>query len=371
MSQTYPFNPAGATGANNINNEVQLLAPANAAQYNWLIPIFAPFFLDSLVVSIVPTSQSPMGNLVLNSPVTLTVGVDFFPALQFVDATANCGQAVYGALAFTDPLLAGEVTLSYLTLGGSWPIARATQLAKVLAQDIDPRTTYWEDAFGVTSIFPPVTLTYNEVQQVGIAAILAELTALATVLSTGSPLSSPISFSDHITNYNNPHTDTAATFGLDNVPNWQTATLVQAAAGAAFNLFVTPAGAAAALGSPTVLPAASATVFGITKLNLGAINDDTDTTKALTTTGLLNLKNAAGDNAIKALFSYERQIVHFTPFPIPYPVSCLGQTCNNFADLVSAVQNNLAMSPVQGSALRGCVWLPHDMPTPTLTCTAL
>jgi hypothetical protein len=367
---TYSYNPTGATGPNNINNEAQTLAPVSGWKHNFLIPIYAPFFLDTVQISIVPTAQS-LGGLSLGVPNNLQLGVHFFPGLEFVDATNNCGKPIFGAICFTDPELAGEVTISYLTLGGIWIPTRARELIVINRQN-NPRVGTWEDEFSVTSLIPPVSLSYNKQQLTGFDAITGILTDIANLLISTVPLSSPLSFNEHITNYNNPHGDTALTYGLGKVPNWQVASDLEAKAGTAYNLFVTPRGAAQALTSPSVLHLSSPTAFGITKLNLGGLlHDDTDSAKALTASGLLNMKNAPGSNAIKTLFSYERQIVNFTPFPIPYPVSCLGQTCHNFGDLVAAVQNNLGLSPIQHSARRGCIWLPYDMSTPNLTMTLL
>lgn len=366
---TYAFNPQGLSGPNTIQGEQQTLTPPTTGNYNYLIPINGPFFVSSLTVTITPTAEN-VSNLPLGVNSNLTPYVDFFPALEFAQATSQCGQAVYGAISFTDPTLAGLVTISYTTIGGIWTVARSQQLALIANQTVNPRTTAWEDAFSLPDTFPPVQLSFAEQQVVGFDTVVTLLGDIANVYTTSSPPQSPISYNDHIANLNNPHGDTAATFGLGLVPNWRMSTTAEAAAGTAFNLFVSPAGAFQATKSLTVLPHASKTAYGTLKLNLGdTAGEDTDNTRALTTAGLLALKSAAGSNAIKALFSYERQVVTFTPAPIQYPVLCLGVLCKNWGDLVAAVQTNLGFSPIESSASRFCIYLPHDMPTPNLTVT--
>lgn len=70
-----------------------------------------------------------------------------------------------------------------------------------------------------------------------------QLTAAAITAQIGT------AFNAHIANINNPHNTTKTQVGLGSVDNFATATVAQAQAGTATNLFVTPAGVAGAINS--------------------------------------------------------------------------------------------------------------------------
>ena len=367
---TYAFNPTGVSGPNNIIGEIQALVPLASPQYAYLIPRFAPFFFDTLTVSITATAQG-LGAFALNTPVVLTPYVDYFPALEFITASTACARGIYGAIRFADHKLAAQVTLSYLTLGGEWVQSTAAQNAVIAAQAFNPLVTSYETAFNVTDPFPAVTLPTQEQPLIGISSVISVLGDISNLLAVPPPPYSPINFESHITNYHNPHGDTAATFQLDQVPNWSVASTAEAQAGTLTNRFLTPALAAAVLGSSSGTLPASGSAYGIAKLNLGGqAGDGSDASKALTTAGLLTLKTASGSNGIKTLFAYERQILTFSLNPIPYPVLYHGTRCANWRDLIAAVQAFIGFSPIQANFKTNEIYLPYDMAAPSMTITA-
>jgi hypothetical protein len=275
------------------------------------------------------------------------------------------------AIQFVDQALIGTITLSYLSLGGDWVVSTTAQNAAIQAQAFNPLLTSYEDAFSLTAPFPVVTLPVQEQSMVTFSNVLAVLGDISNLLTTAAPPYSPINFETHILDYNNPHKTTKATLFLNMVPDWPMATTAEAQSGLATNRFVSPALAAAALGSTTVQIPASATTYGIAKLNLGGqAGDDSDANKALTTAGLLALKTSGTSNAIQALFAYERQILSFSIHPIPYPVLYQGTRCANWRDLVAAVQTYLNFSPIQANFKLEQIYLPVDMATPPMTITA-
>lgn len=367
---TYPFNPLGASGPNNIVGEVQSLLPTTATKYNYVVPRSGPFFLSGLVVSVVATASS-IGAIALNQSVVLTPFVDYFPVFEFINATTNCAKGVYAGVMLVDRQLVGTITLSYINLGGNWVTDPNAAAALIAGQIVDPRITSYESAFNITSPFPAVTLPFQDQPRIGFPSVVASLNTLASYLQTTHPTDSPINFESHITNYQNPHGDTAATFNLGLVPNWLPASSAEALVGVATNRFVTPALAFTAIGSSSVQIPASANLFGIAKLNLGAqAGDGSDATKALTAAGLVALKTATAANAIKSFFAYERQILTFSLNPIPYPVLYQGTRCANWRDLIQAVQTVSGISPIQANFKLNCIYLPTDQTAPSMTITA-
>jgi hypothetical protein len=368
-----PFNPTGTLGSNQVTNEIlTLIPPLNTAtvRYNFIIPRYAPFFLEGLRVTIVPTARSFSGYS-LNQAVELTMGKDFFPVLHFKGASLNCGKEVFGAIRFADPDLAGQLTITYMSLGGDWLITDTLKTQITTAQAINPTTTDWETAVGATAQFPVVEFSYNLKEQITLDSVVSSFLGVATLMNAPIDTYSAIGYHEHIGDTTNPHGITAERLGLGNVPNWKLATLAEARNGSSFSSFVTPAQTYQAITFGVVIPAYSKTIFGLTRLNNGFPGGANDGNYAITAAGLLAYKNDPVQNPINTAFEYERQIVYFSPAPIPYPVSCLGVVCRNFRDLLNAVENHLNFKPVQGSATRACIWLPKSMATPVLTCTPI
>lgn len=368
-----PFNPQGNLGSNQITGEVQTkTAPTgnSPVKYNFLIPMFAPFFIESMTVVITPTAKS-FSDYTLGQATTLVMGKDFVPVLHFEGASLNCGKEIFGGIRFIDPALSGEVTMSYMSLGGTWTTTDQIRADIINGQVINPSATDWETATAKTAIFPQIEFSYNLQEMTLFSSVGGTLSAIASLLSTPIPTNSAIGYDRHVSDFANPHGITAEKIGLGSVPNWRLSTDGEARQGQNYSAFLTPAKAYEAITYGVVVPNYSTTVFGTTKLNNGFVGGANNQNFGLTASGLLWYKNDTGSNAINELFEYERQVVYFTPNPIPYPVLCLGSSCYNFRDLLNAVEANLKFKPIQGSAKRGCVWLPKYIAAPDLTCTPI
>lgn len=359
----------GSASANAVS-EMQALELVSGGSYNYVIAKKGPFFLDSLVVKATLTEKSDVSGYTVNSTVTLTKWVDYIPVLHFIEATTACGKGIYAGILIPDLSALGYLTISYQALGGTYQVDTTAASALIAAQTVNPVSTDYCTAFSLDASFDATTLEFNEREMVTLADLVTSLGTLATVLTSAGAVYTPMDFRTHIADYDNPHALTATMLSLENVPNWRTATTAQAQAGVATNLFVTPKGAAAAAGSKASVPHATETSEGTVELNLGqSSGDDTDDEKVLTTAGLLAMKTSGTTNAIKAIFTTKRQQVYFHPLPVPYPVYCLGVLCVNFSELLSAVETNMSLTGIQGSASQGCVWLPYDATTPDLLVT--
>lgn len=364
----YVLDPTGALAANLVSNETQPLVANPTGFYNLIVPTNGPFFVGTLVVKAVLTAAANTTTHALNQSITLVKWVDYVPALIFSEATELSGRSVYAGIVLTDLTMAGQLTLTYQALGGTYQLTPAQISALLSSTTLKPLTTDLSGALGLTTSFGDYTPVFDSTNQ-------STSANLQTVVNTGvsqaqgtSPLYSPLDFSLHYNNQNNPHQDTALTYGLDKVPNWGTATQADVAAATSRSLFLTPYSTAAATKSTSNIPNATTTVAGLTKLNLGGIaGDDVDASKSLTTQGLVNLRNSGTANAIKSLAWGNRQQFFFTPSPLVYPCSFNGYGCYNFNDLLLQVGNYLGIKNVQGSQTLGCFWIPADVPIGTVS----
>lgn len=365
-----PFDKTATAASNSIAGELIDVALPSGGTYNYVTAKKGPFYLDTLVVKLTATAADSAGPYVVGQQKELVMWRDYIPAFHFIEATAAVGRSIYAGIHLIDKSLVGFVELSYQALGGEYQIDVDQAATIYAAQVTDSRAVDYATAFGLSPSFGELTHTSEYVKQVGFSSVISSLSELQNAISAASNSYSLIDFRTHINDTGNPHGLDAKALDLDKVPNWKTATPFDGAAGSARNLFVTPRAAAAAAGTKRSVPEATGTEPGTVKLNLGIYaGDDTDNTKALTTAGLLNMKRSGTANAIKNIFTTQRQQVFFTPRPIPYPVTCLGKTCVNFSELRQAVQDYMSIEDIQASATRECIWLPHDVTPPNLLVT--
>jgi hypothetical protein len=173
MPTPYPFDPTGAQLSNKIVGEQHVLTAMNFQDYFFVVPTFAPFFLDGLTV--VHTALD-------NSTTTLVEGVDYIATHLFIGASRACALPIYGSITFLNLSLAGQVTLQYQTLGGEWTVDLA-QIAEILADRIhNPRVTAWEQVSGAPNVFPVVDHPWDLVDMVGLSEVLPKLDDIATAI---------------------------------------------------------------------------------------------------------------------------------------------------------------------------------------------
>lgn len=227
MATAYPFDPSGTSAANRIVNEQHVITAVNFRDYHYVIPKFAPFFAESMVLRM----QYPNGNVR-----TLTQGLDYYFSHQFLDASRACAKPVYGSISFLDTDEAGILSITYQTIGGIWTLS-ASEISRILAEQMrNPRITAWEQITYLPERFPIIDHEWDLIDMVGASEVVRAIDDITTTIanSTGGGLQT------HVTNYSNPHNVTKAQVGLGNVQNYASATQAQAEAGSANNLFMTP-----------------------------------------------------------------------------------------------------------------------------------
>lgn len=148
MSQsTYPFDPTGLSSDNLVVHELHTLTQVNAAPYRMLIPTFAPFYLNNLVIE----HTDLQGNTN-----TLNEGVDYYTALPYMGAMRSTGKLIYGGIPFISNLVQGTIKISYQTVGGEFCCDAAYVYERLLETEYNPRTTWWDRLSNVQQLFPPV-----------------------------------------------------------------------------------------------------------------------------------------------------------------------------------------------------------------------
>ena len=88
---TYPFDPTGTAPSNKVVGEVHVITQQNHRDFSFVIPDFAPFFAEGVVISFTDIE----GNIV-----PLVEGQDFYLAHHFLAASRSIGKQVYGSISF-------------------------------------------------------------------------------------------------------------------------------------------------------------------------------------------------------------------------------------------------------------------------------
>lgn len=228
---TYPFDGTGTAASNKVSGEIQTLTVVNHRDYHFLIPQFAPFYAESLILKHRQNPTDPW--------VDLDEGTDYYCALSFIGATRATAKPVYGAISFNNLTLVGEIQLEYQTVGGEWTLG-LTRLTELAANIIyNPRTTTWENIVVPPAHFPPLAHAWKMSDLVGQGEILDALAAIEQAILSLDPSGD---LNNHLTNYSNPHKVSKSQVGLNRVNNYSTATIAEAIEGTSNELYVTPAG---------------------------------------------------------------------------------------------------------------------------------
>lgn len=363
---TFQLDPTGVSPANLILGEGQAFVASNGNKLPVIVPTNGPFFSKGFVARVRLTAAGNSG-IALNTDFTLRRWTDYIPILPYTDAISATGQSIYGGIMLLDPAMAGSIQLTYQTLGSTTLPSIDAITAFLSDYDKNVWQLEYAESFDITTDLSAVQPVFNKLTKSTISNLISAVSGIETRLLQLNPLPSDVDYTSHIADTNNPHGLMAMQLDLEKVPNWPTASTADAIAGTSRAMFVTPAAAAAAVGSRTSVPIASDTTPGTVTLNQGSVSADAlDNVKVLTSAGLLSLMAMSQPNQIKTLFDNGKQQVFFSPLPLTYPCTCMGQACGNFQDLVSAVSAYTGILNISGSAKLGCIWLPHDVSTAAL-----
>lgn len=224
---TYPFDQSGVASTNLVRNETHTTTEANFRDYRFIVPKFAPFFTNNLVVK----HQAEDGTVT-----TLEHNKDYSEALPYVAAQRSLGKAVYGAITLSNEVANGLISVTYQTIGGTW-VCDAQYVLEYLAEKAyNPRVTIWDNVTNVQDLFPVID-HYEPYDSIyGQDYLIESVNQIATAI-LGGEVSSDVT---HSMRRDNPHAVTATQVGLGSVINAGMATLAQAAAGEETNAYINP-----------------------------------------------------------------------------------------------------------------------------------
>lgn len=165
---SYPLDLTGTASTNKITTEQHVATQFNDRNFYLIVPFYAPFFMNGLVVK-----RSLNG-----VTTTLVEGLDYYPAMPFIGATRAIGRPVYGALTLNNLNTAGIIQIDYQTLGGEWNLDQAYVLEQIAEKAYNPRLVSWEQIINAPVTFPPVPHSWDLVDLVGQSEVVAELHAI-------------------------------------------------------------------------------------------------------------------------------------------------------------------------------------------------
>lgn len=167
----YPFDRTGAAVTNRIQ-EIYELTDENRNEFNYIIPRFAPFFADSIIVEKLDTED---GN-----PLLLKKNQDYYLGGHFGEIRPFVGQArVESLVVFDDRRITGRYRVTYQTLGGPF-VLDATGYAEQIANYlVNPFQTTWGEIVGKPIEYPPVPHGHDASELMGIIDVVNAILELA------------------------------------------------------------------------------------------------------------------------------------------------------------------------------------------------
>lgn len=134
-----------------VSNESHAVSVVNSDTYHTLIPLYGPFFKES--VNLVHVSSS--GVVTPQVP-----GVDFNFALMWISASRVLNDILYGAVTIQTPKDNGYYRFnSYKTAGSQWNIPVNQVYAFLVNNAYNPRIASWEQVIGEPALYPPTPHT--------------------------------------------------------------------------------------------------------------------------------------------------------------------------------------------------------------------
>lgn len=196
---TYPLDTSGNAPTNLIANEIHTTTEANFRDYHFVIPNFAPFYVDNFKLVY---HHSGIDRV-------LDEGVDYVFALPYVAGVRSIGKPMYGAISFNNLDVNGIIKLTYQTLGGEWIADKLHVLTRMTEMVYNPRTTIWDMVTDKPDIFPPIP-HYNDYDDFyGQEQVVTSLNEIRDAILQGK--SGPGDYDSDYTEYNNPNNWAVAT----------------------------------------------------------------------------------------------------------------------------------------------------------------
>lgn len=241
---TYPEDRTGTAPANRVLNEPHVVTYDNTRDYHFLVPTFAPFYMENLrVFKRAGASLLP-----------LVLGVDYQLGLHFESASLSVAKELYGAVVPLNVTEDTEFVLEYQTLGGPWTLDTAAMTAAIADIVKNPRALTWEQIANLPTLFNPTDHPWDFADLKGFEDLIPAVTSIATAILNRASTEDH----NHTRNLLNPHQTNKAQIGLDKVENFPPASPIDAVAGESSTTLITPSTLRAVLDALGVLDLSSA-----------------------------------------------------------------------------------------------------------------
>ncbi len=173
MSTTYayPFDNTGQLSSNKLTEENHLLSFYTNDEKT-LIPLFAPFYRNSLKVLHIPSGEY------------LTEGMDFYLGHIFESMQEDQRYSVYGSISFIDIEMIGNVELEYQTIGGPYTIPYDEILTYLSEPFERPQSRVWADVMKYPRDVVPMDPVDSYEEAIEVDPIARSLEAIRVSLVT-------------------------------------------------------------------------------------------------------------------------------------------------------------------------------------------
>ena len=151
---SYPVDLSGVAPSNYIQNELHTVNEANFRDYYFIVPLFAPFYIDNFSITL----------KVNNVQRTLQEDIDFSFALPYIAGTRSTGKAMYGAITLNNIEMNGILSINYQTVGGDIVCDQVYVLSYLVSKAYNPRIIAWDNISNKPDYFP-VTPHYQDFDQ--------------------------------------------------------------------------------------------------------------------------------------------------------------------------------------------------------------
>lgn len=231
----YPEDRDASLASNYVTGQQYSLTYDAKNDFHYFIPRVAPFYAkDFRLREITPTG-----------PVPVLEGSGFHFGAEFKTATLSTGKPVYGAVVVTNLSKDTLYEVDCRTLGGSWTLDEAALTAAIANIILNPRGLSWEQIANVPGMLSPTDHYWNWDSMVGLEDTVSALINIGNAITNKA--------ADTDTNLVNLEDLSKFHFGLDKVPNYGMASLIEAVGGERADVLLSPLTLFAALDSLKVL----------------------------------------------------------------------------------------------------------------------
>lgn len=144
----YTFDQTGLNPNNLVSGEAVSVSSINGLQHNYIKPLDAPFFGDTLVVIDRATG------------LPLRLGVDYVLTHKYQEGFDNLARPIHGSFTFLDANRTGDFYLQYQTIGYDFVTAASRLITSGMDALINLQNADWTDLYNVPVTWPPTTHTH-------------------------------------------------------------------------------------------------------------------------------------------------------------------------------------------------------------------